>query len=174
MSDATTVRMSLYRIRYKSMERILITDRTFIQEYFLQMSCWALGDDHPVANFVLTLAEDNMSNARKQAVVERQRALDSLMAERLLEEERKSARELSDEQALEKEALTPVPERVWALRNIAATMALGDRSSRQKARELYSKAVELQQEFFGCENHPCLLGELWRFAANTCNRGGVS
>lgn len=107
----------------------------------------------------------NMSTARKQAVVERQRALDALMAERLLEQERKSARELSDEQALEKEALTPVPERVWALRNIAATMALGDWRSRDKARELYSKAIELQKEYLGDQKHPGLLGELWRCEA---------
>lgn len=135
---------------------------TVTPEPLMQMTCWTLGDEHPVAKHVLHRAEKNMSNARKQIVVERQRALDALMADRLLEQERKSARELSDEQALEKEALIPVPERVWALRNIAATMALGDRSSRVKARELYSKAVELQREYLGSHKHPGLLGELWR------------
>lgn len=128
------------------------------------MACWTIGDDHPVAKHVLVLADNNMSSARKQAVVERQRALDALMAEQLLKQERQSARELSDAQALEKQELTPVPERVWALRNIAATMALGDRKSREKAHELYNKALDLQRDFLGDNLHPGLLGELWRCA----------
>lgn len=133
----------------------------------VQMTCWTLGDDQPVAKHVLNLAEKNMTNARKQIVVERQRVLDALMAERLLEQERKSARELSDEQAVEKEALIPIPERVWALRNIASTMALGDRSSKVKARELFSNAIELQREYLGNQKHPGLLGELWRSASES-------
>eukprot|EP00892_Ulva_mutabilis_P007024 jgi/Ulvmu1/4694/UM002_0425.1 len=129
-----------------------------------EMACWTIGDDHPIAKHVLILAEENMSSERKQAVVNRQRALDAIMAEQLLKQERQSARELSDEQALEKHELTPVPERVWALRNIAATMALGDRKSKEKARELYSKALQLQRSYLTDDRHPGLLGELWRLA----------
>lgn len=134
----------------------------------LQMVCWTIGDDHPVAKHILILADSNMTIARKQAVVERQRSLDSLKAEQLLEQERLSAREMPDERALERQELTPVPERLWALRNIAATMALGDRRSREKARELYTKALDLQRSDMAEDKHPGLLGEVWRCVRITC------
>jgi hypothetical protein len=57
-----------------------------------------------------------------------------------------------------------VPERVWALRNIAATMALSDRRAREKARDMFQLALSLQREHLAHEEHPGLLGELWRCA----------
>lgn len=128
------------------------------------MACWTLGDEHPITMHMLESADRNLSLKKKMAVVERQRALDELVAQ-LQDEERLSTIEISRQLAVEKQDLIPVPERVWALRNTASTMALGDRRSRAKARDIFEMALQLQKQHMDDPGHPGLLGELWRCAS---------
>ena len=131
----------------------------------MQMACWAMGDEHPITIHMLESAEKNLSLKKKMAVVERQRALDDLMAQ-LQDEEILSSSEISAQLAWEKQDLIPVPERVWALRNTGSTMALGDKRSRAKARDIFEMALELQRQHHSDDpGHPGLLGELWRCAS---------
>lgn len=120
-----------------------------------------MGDDHPITLHMLESAQKNLSLKKKMAVVERQRALDELVSH-LQQEERLSPSEISAQLAWEKQDLIPVPERVWALRNTGATMALGDQRSRAKARDIFELALKLQQQHLDDPGHPGLLGELWR------------
>jgi hypothetical protein len=62
---------------------------------------------------------------------------------------------------MEREAKAPLPERLWALRNVAATMALGDASSRKRAVEFQEKALELQRTELGDAPHPGKMVDLW-------------
>jgi hypothetical protein len=59
------------------------------------MACWALGDDHSVAQRVIALADANISEAAKRAVLAKQRRADEVLAERALADETTS-RERSD------------------------------------------------------------------------------
>jgi hypothetical protein len=133
------------------------------------MTSWAIGDSHPIAALVLQLAEGNMSLASKQAIVSKQQAIDLAIAEQTLEQERSAERnslkERADKIALERQKLTPLPERVWALRNVAANLALGNQSSRNKAKEFLIKALELQTAHLGQGLHPGKLGVLWGFCS---------
>ena len=61
----------------------------------------------------------------------------------------------------EREAKTPIPERVWALRNVAQTLALSsDPGERGRARRLLEQAVLLKQGWAGAPDHPAALPEL--------------
>lgn len=51
--------------------------------------------------------------------------------------------------AKEVEDNTPVPERVWAMRNVARTLSMG--SSLAQAKALIEKAIRLQEEFLQSE-----------------------
>ena len=58
----------------------------------------------------------------------------------------------------EVEATTPVPERIWALRNAAAALALT--GVPVKAREMMENAVQLKDDWVDDPVSPRLLGEL--------------
>ena len=65
-------------------------------------------------------------------------------------------------QAMHKQELTPLPERLWALRNVAANMASsGSASSRAKAIEYQRKALELSRKHLGDAPHPGKMRDLW-------------
>ena len=136
----------------------------------VQLACWALGDAHPVAAHVLALADANMSDAAKRLVMNKQLALDRLVAEQELKEaEREDAnRKTREAITMQREASTPLPERIWALQSVAATMAIGDASARRKAREFPERAAQLQADHFGAEPHPAKLSVLWQCASARC------
>lgn len=52
------------------------------------------------------------------------------------------------------EASTPVPERIWALKNVGSTLAMGGPASRPRARQLLERAVNLKRELVGGAKHP--------------------
>jgi hypothetical protein len=126
------------------------------------MACWALGDDHPIAQHTLRLTERNMSYPRRRALLERQRAAEAALAEELLRSARPSAVDAASSATETRQELTPVPERIWALRNVATTLAQGSDKGRAQARKLLAQALELQRGRFGNDAHPALLGETWR------------
>ena len=47
-----------------------------------------------------------------------------------------------------------VPERVWALRNVSATAAMGGPSGAARAVQLLDKALALKEEWVGSPEHP--------------------
>ena len=72
-----------------------------------------------------------------------------------LEEEWPDSSDITAERAAQREAATPLPERVWALRNVAATLALGGPGELSRARQLLEKALQLKQvSVDGAAEHP--------------------
>ncbi len=76
------------------------------------------------------------------------------LAAALVEEEWPDASELAAERAAAREAATPVPERVWALRNVAATAAMSGPAGVGRAVQLLEKAIGLKEEWVGGAEHP--------------------
>lgn len=113
-----------------------------------------LGAEHPVAKQVAALAQANQSAAARQAAAEKQRVYQKLLAEKLLEEEWPDETELRAARMADKDAKTPVPERVWALRNVAGTLAMGGAGERARARQLLEQAVLLKQQWAEANDHP--------------------
>lgn len=82
-------------------------------------------------------------------------AMQANIAAALLEEEWPDSSDIAAERAAAREANTPLPERIWALRNVAATLALGGPGELARARQLLEKAVQLKQESVGgAAEHP--------------------
>jgi hypothetical protein len=48
----------------------------------------------------------------------------------------------------------PIPERVWALRNVGSTSAMGGPEGRSRARKLLDQAIALKLELVGGIKHP--------------------
>ena len=120
----------------------------------------SIGFEHPVARELRTLADSNESAAVKRQRSDRAKLQEAELAARLLEEEWPDENEMKALRAEEREARTPVPERTWALRNVANTLALGGPGERGRARELLERAVLLKQKFAGSVDHPGTLPEL--------------
>ena len=53
-----------------------------------------------------------------------------------------------------RKAAVPPAERIWALRNVAQTLALGGRKSWPQARDMLQEAVQLKQCLVGSTQHP--------------------
>ena len=54
----------------------------------------------------------------------------------------------------EAEKSVPIPERVWALRNVGETSAMGGKDGQNRARTLLERALLLKEEFVGSSKHP--------------------
>ena len=119
-----------------------------------------LTPDHPVAMELASLAEKNLSSSTKRQREEKIRMKEAELAAKLLEEEWPDEAEMRKARAEDREAKTPVPERAWALRNVAGTLALGGPGERGRARQLLERAVLLKQGFAGAADHPAVLPEL--------------
>ncbi|PSC67518.1 hypothetical protein C2E20_8825 isoform B [Micractinium conductrix] len=119
-----------------------------------------LGAANPVAEEVSRLAESNLSSeARKEREEQEWRAASELAA-KLVAEEWPDTAEIKAARRAEEEAKTPIPERCWALRNVAGTLSMGGAGERARARKLLEQAVLLKQQFAGAPDHPGVLPEL--------------
>ena len=76
------------------------------------------------------------------------------LAAQLLEEEWPDEDEVRAARMAVREEATPVPERAWALRNVASTLALGGPGERARARTLLEKAVTLKEQWLDDMEHP--------------------
>ncbi len=76
------------------------------------------------------------------------------LAAQLLEEEWPDEDEVKAARMAVREEATPVPERAWALRNVASTLALGGPGERARARSLLEKAVTLKEQWLDDDQHP--------------------
>lgn len=72
----------------------------------------------------------------------------------MLEEEWPDEDEVRAARMAVREEATPVPERAWALRNVASTLALGGPGERARARSLLEKAVLLKEQWLDNDQHP--------------------
>jgi hypothetical protein len=118
-----------------------------------------LGGSHPIAVELAELAVRNVSSEQK---IERERELARkarILASRLLEEEWPAEDELRKARARDREAKTPVTERIWALRNVASSLALGSRGEVGRARKLLEQAVILKQDLCESKEHPAVFPE---------------
>lgn len=120
----------------------------------------ALSSDHAVTIVVQRLADANLSSATKRRQQEEQKLLEAELAAQLLEEEWPDEDEVRAARMAVREEATPVPERTWALRNVASTLALGGPGERARARSLLEKAVTLKEQWLDSDQHPGLLVEL--------------
>ncbi|KAL0026873.1 hypothetical protein WJX77_008203 [Trebouxia sp. C0004] len=121
---------------------------------------YALGSDHAVTVILRRLADANLSSATKRRQQEEQKLLEAELAAQLLEEEWPDEDEMRAARMAVREEATPVPERAWALRNVASTLALGGPGERARARSLLEKAVTLKEQWLDDDQHPGLLIEL--------------
>ena len=80
--------------------------------------------------------------------------LQAELAAQLLEEEWPDEDEVRAARMQVREEATPVPERAWALRNVAATLSLGGPGERARARTLLEKAVTLKEQWLDDLEHP--------------------
>ena len=76
------------------------------------------------------------------------------IAERLVEFEWPDKSELTAAKLKEIEASVPIPERVWALKNVGRTQALSGPEGRARARQLLERAVSLKRELVLSAKHP--------------------
>ena len=83
------------------------------------------------------------------------RALLGVIRRRKLEALRRRARQMQRTRDA-----SPIPERAWALRNVAGTLALGSHGPSPRAREMYEEALRLKQAYLGSDVHPGLLEDL--------------
>lgn len=125
-----------------------------------QIVSTTLTPEHPVAMELASLAEKNLSSSTKRQREEKIRMREAELAAKLLEEEWPDEAEMRKARAEDREAKTPIPERAWALRNVAGTLALGGPGERGRARQLLERAVLLKQGFAGAADHPAVLPEL--------------
>jgi hypothetical protein len=118
-----------------------------------------LTEDHPIALEMARIADLNVSLEQKNALKEKDRARKALLAAKLLEEEWPDEAELRKARAKEREAKTPVTERIWALKNVASSLALGNLGEVSRARKLLEQAVLLKQDMCESSDHPAVFPE---------------
>ena len=128
-------------------------------EDFSNMFAAAVGPNHPIVAEVARLALKNTSQERKILLEERDRLMKSKIAAKLLEEEWPDEEEIRKARAEDREAKTPVAERIWALKNVAGTLSMGSKGELSRARQLLEQAVLLKQQVCGEADHAAVFPE---------------
>lgn len=72
-----------------------------------------------------------------------------------------------------REEATPVPERAWALRNVAATLSLGGPGEKARARTLLEKALSLKEQWLDDLEHPGRVTPVHCFGQSILCRGNI-
>lgn len=116
-----------------------------------------LGEEHPIARVLADAAERNLSAAARAAREAEWRRLEEERMQRLLVEAWPDAKEQTEARVRERESQIPVPERTWALRNVAYSLTLGGPSELARAREMYELSLSLLEGFYARPAHPGLL-----------------
>ena len=71
--------------------------------------------------------------------------------------------------------ISPIPEKSWALRNVAGTLALkSSRGQVLQAKAMYEESVRLKEDYFASDSHPGLLEDLLPLARMLSSRNLVS
>ncbi|GMH42169.1 hypothetical protein BSKO_10088 [Bryopsis sp. KO-2023] len=122
----------------------------------------ALGMENSVRAWMTVLADRNLSKATKQLILEQQQLIEAELKAKVMQQEWPDRQELAAARAQEAEDATPVPERVWAMRNVARTLSMG--SSLSQAKSLIEKALRLQVEHLETKDHPGVIPALFDYA----------
>ncbi|CAG9462653.1 unnamed protein product [Pedinophyceae sp. YPF-701] len=122
-----------------------------------------LPEGHPVAREIVSIASANASAEFKRFVEARLRAAKRRAADRAAEDVFNDRRTSVAGRVLADQAATPIPERVWAMRNVASTLASGGQLG--QARKMMEEAVELMEQYLGSDDHPGLLMDLSSLAS---------
>ena len=118
-----------------------------------------LTPSHPIAMEISEISDKNTSEQKKMEVKQRENARKAILAAKLLEEEWPDEEELRIARAKEREAKTPVTERIWALKNVASSLSLGGPGEVSRARQLLEQAVLLKQDMCESKDHPAVFPE---------------
>jgi hypothetical protein len=121
--------------------------------------CQVLAPGHPVAEEIKKISLENTSEERQIALKQKEKSFKARLAAKLLEEEWPDEEEIRKARAQDKEAKTPVAERIWALKNVAGTLSMGNAGEVSKARQLLEQAVLLKQELCCLPDHPAVFPE---------------
>jgi len=128
-----------------------------------------LGDSHPISREVERLARERMG-AEERRRREAQRAADEeRRVQRMLDEEWPEYSERARMRVEAAEEATPLPEKAWALRNVA--LACGDE---ERARDMLRMAVGYMERHVQGDSHPALLLDLLHLAEFCEARAGRS
>eukprot|EP01024_Parvocaulis_polyphysoides_P042282 TRINITY_DN3869_c1_g2_i2.p3 TRINITY_DN3869_c1_g2~~TRINITY_DN3869_c1_g2_i2.p3 ORF type:complete len:236 (-),score=55.93 TRINITY_DN3869_c1_g2_i2:36-743(-) len=98
-----------------------------------------------------------MSAVKRSELQQTRRLEEAKRAAQILEEEWPDFETLKQQTYQQKEKLTPIPERVWALCNVGRQLSQGGGGEIERARRFLEEAVELQKTYVGDENHPGML-----------------
>jgi len=114
---------------------------------------------HPIAVEIAEIAEKNTSEQKRIEAKQKENARKATLAAKLLEEEWPDEEELRKARAKEREAKTPVTERIWALKNVASSLSIGGPGEVSRARQLLEQAVLLKQDMCELNDHPAVFPE---------------
>ena len=120
----------------------------------------SVGEEHLVSSKIRSFAESNISNKERNRREEIERVRTAEIAAKLVEEAWPDDDAIRAARVADKEAKTPLAEKLWALRNVAGTLAMGNSGERARARKLLEEAFILKKEAAGTSYHPSLLPEL--------------
>jgi hypothetical protein len=123
------------------------------------LMCQVLTPEHPIAVEIADIADKNTSEQKKMEVKQKENARKAILAAKLLEEEWPDEEELRKARAKEREAKTPVTERIWALKNVASSLSIGGPGEVSRARQLLEQAVLLKQDMCELKDHPAVFPE---------------
>ena len=126
-----------------------------------------LGDRHPVAAELERLARGRMSPAERARREAARAAEEERRVARMVEEEWPEYAERARMRAEESEALTPLPEKAWALRNVA--LASGNP---ERARAMLRQGLGYLERHLGSDAHPGLLTDMLALAGVCEGRAG--
>jgi len=121
--------------------------------------CQVLAPGHPVAEEIKKISSENTSEGRLFVLKEKERSLKARLAAKYLEEEWPDEEEIRKARAQDKEAKTPLAERIWALKNVAGTLSMGNAGEVSKARQFLEQAVLLKQKACCLSDHPAVFPE---------------
>eukprot|EP00890_Picochlorum_soloecismus_P003808 jgi/Picsp_1/4428/NSC_06650-R1_expressed protein [Chlorella variabilis] len=121
--------------------------------------CQVLAPGHPIAEEIKKICFENTSEERRFVLKEKERSFKSRLAVKLLEEEWPDEEEIRKARAQDREAKTPVAERIWALKNVAGTLSMGNAGEVSKARQFLEQAVLLKQKVCCLSDHPAVFPE---------------
>jgi len=114
--------------------------------------------DHPVMQTLGAEATRNASKNARLAAEQRQQVEASQQAEAAAKAQWATAKEATAARVAQAEANTPTPEKVWATRNVATTLAGSGQVG--NARQLMETAVGQMEAYLGSDLHPGLILEL--------------
>ncbi|KAL6753529.1 hypothetical protein V8C86DRAFT_2725058, partial [Haematococcus lacustris] len=117
----------------------------------------ALGGSHPVVGIMAELAERNQSAGTRLKLEMRKQRAELDAANALMQAQKAALPRAGSSSPGERASSTPVPEQLWAVRNVANKMVrFGDPNQMSEALGMLEGAVKLAAEHYGADQPGCL------------------